>query len=101
MSDLLAQLKANRASKPERFGCVGCGACCRGVFHIPGVFEEPIRPDGSCSHLTADNMCDIYEKRPQICRVDEYDVAAMGLTKEQWHDANYESCETLITIGRK
>lgn len=101
MEDTLNRLRANRVSKPEKFGCVSCGACCRGVIHIPGVFEEPINPDGSCSHLTADNRCDIYETRPRICRIDEYDVAALGLTKEQWHDANYESCEQLITIGRK
>lgn len=98
---LIAELRQNRAKKPEKFGCVGCGACCRSVFHIPGVFEEPINPDGSCSHLTEDNMCDIYETRPRICRIDEYDLAALGLTKEVWHDANYQSCEELITIGRR
>lgn len=101
MSDLIEQLRAVRATKPEKFGCIGCGACCRTVINIPGVFEEPINPDGSCSHLTADNRCDIYETRPQICHIDKFDYQRLGLTKEQWHDANYDACEQLITIGRK
>lgn len=98
---MIEQLRAERATKPERFGCVSCGACCRNVVHIPGVFEEPINADGACSHLVVNNLCDIYETRPKACRVDEFDYQKLGLTKEQWHDANYDACEQLITIGRK
>ncbi len=100
MSDLLDQLKANRASKPEQFGCVKCGECCRHASSFPG-FPEPLNADGSCSHLTADGLCSIYDNRPDACRVGKFGHAAIGLTQEQWHDVNYAACEQLITIGRK
>lgn len=38
-----------------RFNCEKCGACCMAV---------------KCSLLTKDNLCSIYENRPEICRVD-------------------------------
>jgi len=30
----------------------------------------PDRGDGACVHLQEDNTCEIYETRPEICRVD-------------------------------
>lgn len=29
-------------------------------------------PNGWCIHLTEDSKCDIYEKRPRICRIDKH-----------------------------
>lgn len=29
----------------------------------------PSRPDGACIHLTPDNLCAIYDTRPDQCRV--------------------------------
>lgn len=44
--------------------CERCGTCCTApdiaTIHKPlGV---------RCSHLTDDNLCRIYESRPQVCR---------------------------------
>jgi Fe-S-cluster containining protein len=45
--------------------CTKCGACCR----IVGVaVPELDRGDGACRHLTEENLCGIYEKRPLLCR---------------------------------
>lgn len=34
--------------------CLKCGKCCREIFH--------------CPHLTSDNLCSIYENRPERCK---------------------------------
>lgn len=77
------------------FPCTACGACCRRVGAIPG-FPEPVRSDGSCSHLTADNRCAIYERRPPICRVDQtlatLTARGLPLTREAWYRDNAELC---------
>jgi uncharacterized protein len=70
-----------------------CGACCRRVGAVPG-HDLPVKPDGSCGHLRG-SLCDIYDTRPMICRVDEtldvlvvkYDVDRRGL-----HNANVRMC---------
>ena len=56
-----------------RFSCTLCGKCC---FVSQKTFKEVFekfgwktKEDGSCSHLTNDNKCGIYDKRPLICRL--------------------------------
>jgi len=45
--------------------CTKCGACCR----LAGVaIPELDRGDDVCRHLTEENLCGIYEKRPILCR---------------------------------
>lgn len=44
--------------------CTKCGACC-----VAPDISSLGKPLGvRCPHLTADNLCAIYERRPQICR---------------------------------
>jgi len=46
--------------------CKKCGTCCR----IAGLaMPEFDRGDGACKMLTEDNLCSIYDNRPNICRV--------------------------------
>lgn len=56
------------------FPCSGCGACCRRVGWMPTeeLSKHGLRADesGACTHLLPDNSCEIYETRPDICRVD-------------------------------
>lgn len=56
------------------FPCSGCGACCRRVGWMPTdeLAKHGLRADesGACTHLLPDNSCEIYETRPDICRVD-------------------------------
>lgn len=48
--------------------CTKCGACCKLAWLI-----EPTMADdsGKCMHLK-DNICGIYDERPDICRVKDY-----------------------------
>lgn len=43
--------------------CIQCGACC---MVAGAVFGD--RGDGGCQYLTEDNLCGIYDDRPDICR---------------------------------
>lgn len=54
--------------QPKIFPCSKCGECCRHINLIPQLSEFD-RGDGICIHLSG-NLCDIYEQRPEICRVD-------------------------------
>ena len=51
------------------FSCIKCGLCCRNIDQIPELagFDPG---DGVCIHLTKDNLCEIYEQRPDICNVE-------------------------------
>lgn len=51
----------------EAFPCTHCGACCRRAWMLGRAF--PLKADGSCAHLRADNSCAIYAVRPAVCRV--------------------------------
>jgi uncharacterized protein len=44
--------------------CTRCGACC--VAPDIAALDKPLGM--RCPHLTADNLCGIYERRPEICR---------------------------------
>jgi len=44
--------------------CTKCGACC--VAPDIAALGKPLGV--RCEHLTADNLCAIYQNRPKICR---------------------------------
>ena len=64
--------------------CKKCGECCRQlIFSIPTlpdnyieyyekknckIFGSKIIIPYICPHLTADNLCSIYENRPELCK---------------------------------
>ncbi|HEX8823408.1 MAG TPA: YkgJ family cysteine cluster protein [Archangium sp.] len=48
-------------STPE---CTRCGACC--VAPDIAALDKPLGL--RCPHLTADNLCGVYDRRPQVCR---------------------------------
>jgi len=54
--------------------CTCCGACC--VAPDIAALDKPLGV--RCPHLAPDNLCSIYEDRPQICR----DYAADRLCEE-------------------
>ncbi len=46
------------------FECTKCGACC-----VAPDISSLGKPVGQrCEHLTEDNLCGIYERRPEVCR---------------------------------
>ncbi|MFL5318700.1 MAG: YkgJ family cysteine cluster protein [Myxococcaceae bacterium] len=49
--------------------CTRCGACC--VAPDIAALDKPLGL--RCPNLTADNLCSVYENRPQVCRSYEPD----------------------------
>ena len=46
--------------------------------------------------MTEDNLCSIYEDRPDICRVDVmYGAMGGGLSKQQFYKLQKEACVKL------
>lgn len=74
------------------FHCTKCGECCKNIRHIPQLvdFDDGT---GVCIHLK-NNLCDIYESRPEICNVDsmyEKYFSAM-YSREKFYALNEEVC---------
>ncbi|MFA0210025.1 YkgJ family cysteine cluster protein [Vibrio artabrorum] len=79
------------------FPCDACGECCRNV-HISVETKHLDRGDGTCVHFNDFNkLCDIYDDRPLVCRVQEY--YDKNLSKDyEWElfiEMNIEICERL------
>ena len=52
----------------------------------------PLKPDGSCMNLRADNTCAIYEVRPEICRIrGRFEANASACNHMQVEDGIAES----------
>ncbi|MFP2931959.1 YkgJ family cysteine cluster protein [Pyxidicoccus sp. 3LG] len=49
--------------------CTRCGACC--VAPDIAALDKPLGL--RCPHLTEDNLCGVYERRPEVCRSYEAD----------------------------
>ena len=60
------------------FICEKCGTCCR--YH-------------KCKYLTKDNLCSIYEQRPDRCKVDKMNIN--NLPKEQYYKVTKSACNLL------
>ncbi len=80
------------------FECWKCGACCKlAGFKAP----ELDRGDGACIHLTDDNLCSIYENRPDICVLNRERPESEQIKWCMLQEANWESyAETLRGIDR-
>lgn len=79
----------------SRFNCDRCGLCCRNIGGIPQLSQFD-RGDGVCCHLTGENLCDIYENRPEVCSVERmYSRFAAQMTREQYLEMMSETCSFL------
>lgn len=64
----------------------------------------PDRGDGACKYLTEDNLCSIYDTRPELCnmesmwikRNDELDLEARGISKKEYFKINSDVCNEMI-----
>lgn len=79
------------------FTCDACGTCCT-KLHKNALYKNLDRGDGVCIHFNKNtNLCEIYETRPIICRVDEmywlyyYKYLDIGA----YYSLNYESCRII------
>lgn len=54
------------------FNCWQCGACCKLVpDFLLAQNNLPRAPNGGCGHLDENNLCKIYDTRPDICSVEK------------------------------
>ncbi|EJL6725147.1 YkgJ family cysteine cluster protein [Vibrio alginolyticus] len=60
------------STEKRTFPCDACGQCCRNV-HLSNQTSYLDRGDGTCINFNdSTKLCEIYESRPLICRVEEY-----------------------------
>ena len=78
------------------FKCDCCGLCCRSLKKVPALANFD-RGDGVYIHLRDDNLCSIYEHRPEICNVDlMYEKYYSSIyTKEEFYKLNEKQCEKI------
>tara|TARA_R100001510_G_C7504082_1_gene106534 strand:+ start:164 stop:457 length:294 start_codon:yes stop_codon:yes gene_type:complete len=78
------------------FLCSQCGACCRAAGKMNGAkYGLPIKKDGSCANLVG-NICSIYSKRPDICRVDSMTHSNLYKNKKDYYIKATKNCHILI-----
>lgn len=88
-------------SMDNKFDCDKCGLCCRCLAKNPNIkgtiLEKWDRGDGVCKHLTNENLCDIYDKRPTICNVDKLyrELYDKYMTLEEYHEMQRNACEII------
>ena len=82
-----------------KFECDCCGACCRNI-RLSNLSAELDRGDGVCKHLTADNLCAVYNERPIFCNVDAYYEKFLSdkMSRKKFYELNRTACERLKKI---
>ena len=76
------------------FKCDKCGICCKLLKSIPQLAAFD-RGDGVCIYLQ-DNLCSIYESRPDICNVEKmYSSFKEQMSEEEYSRLMTESCKCL------
>lgn len=79
----------------EKFKCDCCGLCCRNIKRSE-LSKELDRGDGVCRFLSAENLCSIYESRPDFCNVEKGYKKYFGeYSEEEYLRLNYLACERL------
>ena len=76
------------------FQCDKCGICCKLIKGIPQLAAFD-RGDGVCIHLK-DNLCSIYDSRPDICNVEKmYALFKDQMTEKEYLQLMTDSCSAL------
>lgn len=78
------------------FMCYKCGLCCRNINKVPELSEFD-NGNGVCIYLRKDNLCDIYQARPDICNVEKmyYIYFKHVLSKSDYYNMNMQGCRKL------
>ena len=78
------------------FVCNKCGLCCRNIDKIEELSQYD-NGNGVCIYLTDDNLCAIYDTRPDICNTDKmYKLKYSNImTPTEYANMNKEGCELL------
>ena len=74
------------------FHCDKCGLCCRLLKNVPQLAAFD-RGDGVCRYLANNNLCEIYDARPDICNVEKmYPAFASVMSRQEYEKAMVASC---------
>lgn len=79
------------------FQCTKCGNCCQNIRYNQ-IYTAYDNGYGVCIHYNQRlRLCNIYETRPMICRVDEfYELYYKDkIQKELYYQVNYNACHEL------
>ena len=79
------------------FPCTGCGLCCQNITNIEELTAYDLG-NGTCKYFDSiSNKCEIYDDRPNICRVDKmFDlVYSKEFTQEEFYIGNAKVCNQL------
>jgi Fe-S-cluster containining protein len=79
------------------FPCSSCGICCQNISLVKELKDFDLG-DGSCKHYnTIDLKCNIYETRPNICRVEKmFDIEYFKyFSKNEFYILNAKVCNEL------
>tara|TARA_R100000781_G_scaffold7089_1_gene6955 strand:+ start:871 stop:1287 length:417 start_codon:yes stop_codon:yes gene_type:complete len=93
----------------DDFPCTKCGLCCKNIANLylnkPNlplvlrdlidVFPYKTKPDGSCSKLTDDGQCSVYDSRPIICNI-KLSASLLNTDLQQFYRINADYCNSLI-----
>ncbi len=79
------------------FPCTKCGLCCQHIDRVPELAEYDAG-NGICKYLS-DNLCSIYDNRPDICRVDVMYTTKYSrlFNREEFFMYNLLACKQLQT----
>ena len=85
------------ANRSVMFPCTSCGLCCQNITNVIELNDFD-RGNGVCKYLNLiSNQCEIYDDRPDICRVDKMYKKEYShvYTKEAFYIENAKVCNTL------
>lgn len=88
------------------FPCGKCGLCCKNAKRLNDeiksyfttvppelVFPHKINDNGSCSMLTEDGLCSVYDDRPLVCNIKKLGQK-FNFDEKTWFKQNAQSCNT-------
>ena len=79
-----------------KFECSSCGACCLQA----GKFSPELarsKDNMVCKNLNDETrMCNVYDDRPDMCRVDYKLHEKQYASEKEYLEANVQGCKTLI-----
>ena len=97
----------------SNFPCTQCGLCCKSlgsnfdpeshyyqdaplaIQTLIDNFPYTINPDGSCSMLSKDGLCTVYDDRPIICNT-ELGAKLLNIPESQFFKILADGCNKLI-----
>ncbi len=94
----------------DEFPCTKCGLCCKHIGETlanidklhPKLqdllinFPYEAKPDGSCSMLTDEGLCSVYDHKPIVCSI-KYTAILLGHDITDYYRISAEYCNHLIT----